>query len=135
MPHIERTIGDSKNYTRRSFIKGAVTIVVGAFLATGAGQLVTKAYTTAKRYITRRQDGLYGYDSEISLRTCHENPEIQTLYREYISPGKVLPAATPLSHRMLHTRYGKDIPARIKELETTPLSKKVADTKTYMNNL
>jgi NADH-quinone oxidoreductase subunit G len=47
-----------------------------------------------------RGKGLYGDDERCTLRCSHENPEVQILYKEFLT--------APLSHRaheLLHTRY------------------------------
>lgn len=62
----------------------------------GGGQPITKA--NAKR--VERIDAIYVEDEELPLRKSHENPEVKTLYEEFLHE--------PLghkSHELLHTHY------------------------------
>ncbi len=50
--------------------------------------------------ISKRSQGLYNIDASKPLRKSHENPDIQTLYSEYLgNPGG------HRSHELLHTHY------------------------------
>lgn len=47
-----------------------------------------------------RMKGMYAFDSEHSMRTSHENPDIEKLYKDYLKePGG------HKSHHLLHTTY------------------------------
>jgi iron-only hydrogenase group A len=52
--------------------------------------------------IRKRMASLYTIDSVETLRTSHNNPEIQLVYEEYL--GKPL---SDKSHHLLHTKYAK----------------------------
>ncbi len=50
--------------------------------------------------LEKRMKGLYTEDESKSLRMSHENPDIQTLYKEYLGePG------SEKAHHLLHTHY------------------------------
>lgn len=132
MSHRERTIGDPKGATRRQVVKGAITLAIAAFLSTGIGGLAVSLYEKGKRYILHRTGGLYTQDVALPVRVSHRNPEIVSLYREFLSPGTVQPATTDLSHRLLHTTYGDKVPALIEELHATPVSVAQAETDEIM---
>jgi len=48
-----------------------------------------------------RAGAIYQEDSSYPIRKSHENPDVQKLYREFLTEGP----CGPLSHRLLHTRY------------------------------
>ena len=50
--------------------------------------------------VRRRRAALYGTDASESLRTAHDNPAVQAIYREFL--GEPLGAK---SHELLHTHY------------------------------
>jgi NADH-quinone oxidoreductase subunit G/NADP-reducing hydrogenase subunit HndD len=50
--------------------------------------------------VRRRRAALYGVDAAESLRTSHDNPAVQALYREFL--GEPLGQK---SHELLHTHY------------------------------
>ena len=135
MSQTERIIGDPKGITRRSYIKGAVTVIAAALLTSGIGAFAITTYDRAKAYITNRIGGLYNQDAGMTLRVSHKNPEIITLYKEYLSPGQVLPAKTELSHRLLHTVYGDDVATHIAELKSVSLEHAVEETAELMAKL
>ncbi|MDP4271739.1 MAG: iron hydrogenase small subunit, partial [Bacteroidota bacterium] len=62
----------------------------------GGGQPVEQETDT----LIARMRALYTIDKQENLRTSHENPFIQQLYREYL--GEPL---SEKSHHLLHTRY------------------------------
>ena len=135
MPHTERTIGDPKGITRREYIKGVVGVALAALLSSSIGVFAITSYDRAKAYITNRIGGLYTQDAGMTLRVSHENPEVITLYKEYLSPGQVLPTKTELSHRLLHTVYGDEVEAYIAELKSVSLEHAVEETASYMAEL
>lgn len=135
MSHTERIIGDPKGITRRDTIKGIATAVGALILASAFGTFAITTFDRAKAYITKRIGGLYAQDAGMTLRVSHKNPEIITLYQDYLSPGQVLPAKTELSHRLLHTVYGNEVPAHIKELQSVTVKEAVEETATVMAEL
>ncbi len=63
----------------------------------GGGQPFTQ---NDPEILVKRMEGLYEEDHTDHLRLSHENPEIQTLYKEFLGePGG------HLSHELLHTHY------------------------------
>ena len=62
----------------------------------GGGQPVTTIVDIKKL----RMDALYDIDNSSAIRKSHENPDIVTLYNEYL--GSPL---SELSHELLHTHY------------------------------
>ncbi len=62
----------------------------------GAGQPIS----TDPAVKTRRMEAIYREDKNKPLRKSHENPAIQTLYKEFL--GEPL---SEKSHHLLHTRY------------------------------
>lgn len=135
MSHIERTIADPKGITRRQTIKGAATVLVSLVLASGVGVFAVGTYNKAKEYITKRISVLYANDAKRALRTSHSNPEIISLYQQYLSPGQVLPAKTELSHRLLHTTYGADAAKHAAELASSSLQDAKDETDLLMEEL
>ena len=58
---------------------------------------------TALEYVSRREkraDGLYGQDANMPLRKSHENPIVDTVYKEYL--GEI---GGHKAHELLHTHY------------------------------
>lgn len=52
------------------------------------------------QHLNERQQGVYKTDEATALRTSHDNPDVQRLYREFLGePG------SPLAHRLLHCGY------------------------------
>ncbi|MFZ3129659.1 MAG: iron hydrogenase small subunit [Desulfosporosinus sp.] len=100
---------------RRQFFKGTGMVVV----AVAFGGVFTKIgfsnTKTSTAYIGQRAAGLYSLDESMAIRKSHENAEVLQLYKEFLSLGEVKPLSAK-SHHLLHTRYGQDIPALIKEL-------------------
>ena len=64
----------------------------------GGGQPIGTTNAIRKK----RMAALYEIDRGLPLRKSHENPEIQTLYREFL--GEPL---SPRAHELLHTTYHK----------------------------
>lgn len=55
---------------------------------------------TWRRTLRERQDGVYKKDGEMPIRASHMNPDVQRLYRDYLTnPG------SELAHELLHCRY------------------------------
>lgn len=63
----------------------------------GGGQ----PYSTTNKIREKRSDSLYKIDDNSTVRKSHENPEVKTLYQEFL----VEPLGA-MSHKLLHTRYG-----------------------------
>lgn len=110
------TFIEKAEFTRRQFFKGA-GMLAGALAVTGIftkmGLLASDAQS---RYVEKRTAALYSLDEQMAIRRSHENPEIAKIYKEFLSPGEVKPL-TAKSERLLHTRYGKEIPELIEELK------------------
>lgn len=102
--------------TRRQFFKGSGMLFVSAAITGIFAKIGIDAKTASDAYIDQRIAGMYSLDERMVLRKSHENPEIAQIYKEFLSPGEVKPL-TEKSERLLHTRYGKDIPALIEELK------------------
>jgi NADH-quinone oxidoreductase subunit G/NADP-reducing hydrogenase subunit HndD len=64
----------------------------------GGGQPIGTTNAIRKK----RMAALYEIDRGLPLRKSHENPEIQTLYRDFL--GEPL---SPRAHELLHTTYHK----------------------------
>lgn len=62
----------------------------------GGGQ----PFRTTAAIREHRMDGLYQVDKKLSVRQSHKNPEIQTLYREFLDEPN-----SELAHELLHTHY------------------------------
>jgi len=58
--------------------------------------------------LKKRAEALYGLDRNKTIRRCHENPNIQKLYKEFL--GRPL---SSLSHKLLHTHYSAKKPEGI----------------------
>lgn len=107
---------DREGMTRRQFFKGSALLVVSAAVAGIFAKLGFDAKAASDDYIDKRIAGLYNLDEKMTLRKSHENPEIIQIYKDFLSPGEVKPL-TEKSERLLHTKYGNDIPALIEELK------------------
>ncbi|MCR4430009.1 MAG: NADH-dependent [FeFe] hydrogenase, group A6 [Tepidanaerobacteraceae bacterium] len=69
----------------------------------GGGQPILNAEERwAKDYREVRGNAIYEVDRSMKLRKSHENPAVQTLYKEFL--GKPL---SEKSHHLLHTHYTK----------------------------
>ena len=67
----------------------------------GGGQPHQRAYVEAKYDVrSERAKVLYDIDQGSTLRKSHENPEIKTLYTEYLEK-----AGSEKAHKLLHTTY------------------------------
>ncbi|MEF2655477.1 MAG: iron hydrogenase small subunit [Eggerthellaceae bacterium] len=135
MSFIERLVGESDGITRRQVIKGGIVVGISALFAAALPSWMISAVSRAKEFITGRTDALYSIDEASVIRTSHSNPDIIAIYREYLSPGEVLPSTTELSHRLCHTVYGKDVEAHIKELKEHSLENCVNETNALMTKL
>lgn len=135
MSFIERLVGESEGVTRRQVIKGGVVVGVSALFAAILPSWMITAVNRAKGFITGRTDALYLIDEASTLRTSHTNPDVISIYKEYLSPGEVLPSTTELSHRLCHTVYGKDVEAHIKELKEHSLENCINETNALMTKL
>ncbi|MDD3853476.1 MAG: iron hydrogenase small subunit [Syntrophomonadaceae bacterium] len=102
-------------FTRRQFLIGsgmlAATVVITGIFA----KLGFDAYAVSDDYIEKRAAGLYNLDEKMAIRKSHENSEILQIYKDFLSPGEVSPVSEK-AHHLLHTKYGKEIPAMIEEL-------------------
>lgn len=107
---------EREGISRRQFVKGSAALVVSVGLLGVFAKFGVSAVNTSDDYIAKRAAGLYSLDEKMAIRKSHENPEIVQIYKEFLSPGEVKPL-TQKSHHLLHTRYGKDIPAMIEALK------------------
>ena len=62
----------------------------------GGGQ----PFRTTAAIREHRMDGLYQVDKKLALRQSHKNPDIQTLYSEFLHEPN-----SHLAHELLHTHY------------------------------
>ena len=62
----------------------------------GGGQ----PFRTTAAIKEHRMDGLYKVDKNLPLRQSHKNPDIQTLYKEFLQEPN-----SHLAHELLHTHY------------------------------
>jgi Iron hydrogenase small subunit. len=109
---------ESEGITRRQFFKGS-GILLASVIVTGIfAKMGFKISAASDEYINQRIAGMYSLDERMALRKSHQNPEIIRIYQDFLSPGEVKPM-TEKSERLLHTRYGQDIPAFMKELKHT----------------
>ena len=102
-------------FTRRQFLKGSGMLVATIVISGVFAKLGFDAWAASDDYIQKRAAGLYTLDESMALRKSHENPEILQIYKEFLSPGEVKPL-TEKSEHLLHTKYGKEIPAMIEKL-------------------
>jgi NADH-quinone oxidoreductase subunit G len=68
----------------------------------GGGQPKT-SLTPSDQVRTARTNAIYSIDEKMTLRLSHENPELQTLYKEYIGEPN-----GHLAHELLHTHGYED---------------------------
>lgn len=107
---------ESGGITRRQFFKGSGMLLVSAIVTGIFAKIGIDASVASDEYIDKRIAAMYTLDEKMTLRKSHLNPEITQIYKEFLSPGEVKPL-TEKSERLLHTKYGKDIPALIEELK------------------
>jgi NADP-reducing hydrogenase subunit HndD len=62
----------------------------------GGGQ----PFRTTAAIREHRMDGLYKVDKNLPIRQSHKNPDIQTLYSEFLQEPN-----SHLAHELLHTHY------------------------------
>ncbi|MGR6835986.1 iron hydrogenase small subunit [Syntrophomonas erecta] len=110
--------------TRRQFVKGTGMLAVTAIFAGVMAKIGVDVFAASSDYISERAAGLYSLDEKMAIRKSHENPEIIQLYKDFLSPGEVKPVSEK-AHHLLHTRYGKDIPGLIEELQQHTLKNAV----------
>jgi len=110
------TFAEKEGMTRRQFFKGTGILFVSAVFMGVFSKIGFDAYAASDEYIAKRAAGLYSLDESMTLRKSHLNPEIAQIYKDFLSPGEVKPL-TAKSERLLHTRYGNEIPALIEELK------------------
>ena len=69
----------------------------------GGGQPIKSSKVRAEVDVRKlRADALYTIDEKSTIRKSHENPALQTIYRNYLGePGG------ELAHKLLHTSYTK----------------------------
>lgn len=106
---------EKSTFTRRQFFIGsgmlAATIIISGVFA----KFGFDAWAASDDYIEKRIAGLYNLDESMPIRKSHQNPEILQIYKDFLSPGEVKPVSEK-AHHLLHTKYGKEIPAMIEEL-------------------
>lgn len=107
---------EKEGMTRRQFFKGTGILFVSAVLTGVFAKMGFDVQAASDEYIAKRVAGLYSLDESMTLRKSHLNPEIAQIYKDFLSPGEVKPL-TAKSERLLHTRYGSEIPALIEELK------------------
>lgn len=107
---------EKSGITRRQFFKGAGLLTVSIIVAGVFSKIGIDAFAASNKYIEERAAGLYTLDEKMALRKSHQNPEILQIYKDFLSPGEVKPL-TEKSEFLLHTKYGKDIPTLIEELQ------------------
>lgn len=102
--------------TRRQFLKGSGMLAVAVIVSGVFAKIGFDAFAASDEYIAQRAAGLYTLDEKMAIRKSHENPEIIQIYQEFLSPGEQK-YLSEKAHHLLHTKYGKDIPAFIEELK------------------
>lgn len=102
--------------TRRQFLKGSGMLAVAVIVSGVFAKIGFDAFAASDEYIAQRAAGLYTLDEKMALRKSHENPEVIQIYQEFLSPGEQK-YLSEKAHHLLHTKYGKDIPAFIEELK------------------
>jgi hypothetical protein len=102
--------------TRRQFLKGSGMLAVAVIVSGVFAKIGFDAFAASDDYIAQRAAGLYSLDEKMALRKSHENPEVIQIYQEFLSPGEQK-YLSEKAHHLLHTKYGKDIPAFIEELK------------------
>lgn len=108
---------EKSGMTRREFFKGAGMLIGAAVISGVFAKFGFEASAASDKYIAKRAAGLYTLDESMVIRKSHENPEILQIYKDFLSPGEVKPLSEK-SHHLLHTKYGKDIPAMINSLKS-----------------
>ncbi|MDR3108934.1 MAG: [FeFe] hydrogenase, group A [Planctomycetaceae bacterium] len=68
----------------------------------GGGQPRT-ALPPSPELHTARIDSIYSLDEKSTIRLCHENPEIKTVYKDYLGEPN-----SELAEQLLHTHFDKD---------------------------
>lgn len=68
----------------------------------GGGQPIIMDKETTEEVCRKRAEGLYNADKNMTYRKSHKNPEIKTLYDEYLHD-----ANGEKAHHILHTHYTK----------------------------
>jgi len=107
---------EKSGITRRQFFKGTGMLTVTAIVGGVFAKFGFDVFAASHKYIEERIAGLYTNDQKMAIRKSHENPEIAKIYKEFLSPGEIKPVSEK-AHHLLHTKYGKDIPAFIEELK------------------
>lgn len=102
--------------TRRQFLKGSGMLAVAVIVSGVFAKIGFDAFAASDEYIAQRAAGLYTLDEKMALRKSHENPEVIQIYQDFLSPGEQK-YLSEKAHHLLHTKYGKDIPAFIEELK------------------
>lgn len=102
--------------SRRQFVKGSGILAVSVVVAGIFAKFGLDTLAASDDYIQERIAGLYSLDESMAIRKSHENPEIKQIYMDFLSPGEIKPTSEK-AHHLLHTRYGKDIPGLVEELE------------------
>ncbi|MGI5879008.1 MAG: iron hydrogenase small subunit [Syntrophomonadaceae bacterium] len=102
-------------FTRRQFLIGSGMLAATAVITGIFAKFGFDAYAVSQDYIAKRAAGLYNLDEKMAIRKSHENPEILQIYKDFLSPGEVSPVSEK-AHHLLHTKYGREIPAMIEEL-------------------
>ncbi len=82
----------------------------GGCIGGGGQPYPRKGYTILDpKLFAKRAEALYAIDNKKSLRTSHDNPLIQKLYKELLQePG------SEIAHKLLHTHYHQKFPKGIR---------------------
>ena len=107
---------EREGITRRQFFKGTGILLVSAVITGVFAKIGFDMHAASDAYIDKRIAGMYKLDESMTIRKSHQNPEILQIYKDFLSPGEVKPVSEK-AHHLLHTKYGKDIPAFIEELK------------------
>lgn len=110
-------LSEKEGVTRRQFFKGSGTLLITAVFLGVLSKIGVDAFAASNDYIEKRVAGLYSLDEKMAIRKSHENPEIAQIYMDFLSPGEINPVSEK-AHHLLHTKYGKDIPELINELQS-----------------
>ncbi|MGN0301775.1 MAG: iron hydrogenase small subunit [Anaerotardibacter sp.] len=132
MSYTERLVGETRGVTRRQLFKGGIVAGISVLVAAALPSWAVASYNKAKEFILNRTDALYAIDEASPVRLSHQNVDVLNVYKEFLSPGDVLPSSTELSHRLCHTVYGNDIPAHIEELKAVSLEEAIHETNSFM---
>lgn len=90
-------IREKLTVTRREFLK--ISGIISAWIVMGAKSVAHAVQTAAEKFLERIQ-AAYAQDSVMSLRKSQDNPQVQSLYANFL--GEPL---GEMSESLLHTSY------------------------------